>query len=66
MVKYVRCDNAREHQQEFRDICTNHGVKIEYTLPNTPQQNGIVERRFATDLTKANAMLHSANLKIHL
>jgi hypothetical protein len=36
---------------------------MEFTAPNTPQQNGIVERQFQTDLTRANAMLDAAGLK---
>ena len=27
---------------------------MEYTAPHTPQQNGIVERQFATDLEKSS------------
>ena len=36
IVKYVRCDNAGEHQQAFRDICSNHGVTMAYTAQKTP------------------------------
>ena len=60
-MKYVRCNISREHQQAYREICINHAEKT-YTSPNTPQHNGIVERQFATDLTRANAMLDSGNL----
>jgi hypothetical protein len=61
-VKYLRCDNAGEHQEELRNICRRHGVTLEYTAPYTPQQNGIVERRFATDKARAHAMLEAAQL----
>ena len=61
-VGYIRCDNAGENQtlekimkeQEF--YCT-----MEYTPPNNPQYNGIVERAFATLYGRARAMLNGAN-----
>ena len=37
------------------------GIDFEYTAPNTPQQNGIVERAFATIYGKARAMMNEAN-----
>ena len=35
---------------------------MEYTAPYTPQQNGIVERQFATDLRRAQSMMEAADL----
>lgn len=47
--KGLRCDNTVENkiferEQKLKGI----GIKFEYTAPNTPQQNGVVERAFAT------------------
>ena len=60
-VKFLRCDNAGEN------IATEHvckeeglGVIFEYTAPNTPQQNGRVERRFATLYGRVRSMLNAA------
>ena len=39
---------------------------MEYTAPHTPQQNGIVERQFATDLRRAQSMMEAADLTEHL
>ena len=40
-----------------------HKVEIEYTAPNTPQQNGTCEKRIADDGRSSRAMLTSARLK---
>jgi transposase InsO family protein len=29
----------------FKEFCERHGIKREYTIPGTPQQNGVVERQ---------------------
>jgi hypothetical protein len=60
-VKYLRCDNAGEHQSHLRDVCDQHGVLVEYTARATPQQNGQVERMIATDRGRRNAMMNGTN-----
>jgi transposase InsO family protein len=61
-VKYLRCDNAGEHGAALKQICAQHGVILEMTAPNTPQQNGVVERKIVTDRTRAHAMMEAARL----
>jgi transposase InsO family protein len=61
-VKYLRCDNTGEHGAALKTICAQHGVTLEMTAPNTPQQNGVVERKIVTDRTRAHAMLEAARL----
>ena len=39
------------------------GIIFEYTAVNTPQQNGRVERKFATLFGRVRAMLNGARLK---
>ena len=48
-VKYIRCDNAGENIK-LKEECDRQklGIEFEFTAPNTPQQNGVVERKFAT------------------
>jgi transposase InsO family protein len=29
--------------RDFKEFCDRHGIKREYTIPGTPQQNGVVE-----------------------
>ena len=47
-MKFLRSDNAGEKFSGLQRVCDKHGIQIEYTAPNTPQQNGIVERKFVT------------------
>jgi len=44
------------------DACIDKelGIIFEYTAPGTPQQNGVVERAFATMLGKTRAIMNSA------
>jgi transposase InsO family protein len=28
---------------DFKELCDKHGIRREYTIPGTPQQNGVVE-----------------------
>ena len=42
------------------------GLNFEYTAPNTPQQNGRVERKFRTLFDKARAMLNTAGFPLEM
>ena len=61
VVKYIRCDNAGEHQEKLRKVCEKWGIELEYMAPYTPQMNGVVERRIAVLLNAARAFLYAAN-----
>ncbi len=57
-VKYIRCDNAGENislQQSLDNEGMN--IKFEFTARETPQQNGKVERAFATLYGRMRAMM---------
>jgi len=60
-VQCIRCDNAGENQA-FEKECIERelGIVFEYTAPGTPQQNGVVERAFATMLGKTRAIMNGA------
>ena len=60
-IKYIRCDNAGENEKYVKELCMKHGIQPEFTAPNTPQLNGVVECSFATVKAKALAMLEAAN-----
>jgi hypothetical protein len=62
MVKYLRCDNSGENEG-IRKMFEKEGVKVqmEFTAPNTPQENGKVERAFATLWGRTRAMLNNAS-----
>nr|GEV32103.1 putative ribonuclease H-like domain-containing protein [Tanacetum cinerariifolium] len=57
-VKIIRCDNETEFKNKFMDdFCREKGIKREYRLARTPQQNGVVERRNMTLINAARTML---------
>ena len=60
-VKFLRCDNAGEHQEKLRAVCNKCGIELEYTAPHTPQMNGVCERRIAVNLSGARAFLYASN-----
>ena len=62
-VKYLRCDNAGENLKT-KEVCLEEGlgVTFEFTAVNTPQQNGRVERRYATLYGRVRGMLNAAKL----
>jgi len=52
-IEHIRCENAGENLA-LEDLCIEKdlGIIFEYTAPGMPQQNGVVERAFATMLEK--------------
>ncbi len=62
-VKHIRCDNAggnkllQQARKEKGDF-----IKFEYTVRNTPQQNGQVERSFATLYGRMRLMMRAGNM----
>ena len=64
VVKYIRCDNAGENRA-LQDACRQEGLGItfEFTTPGTPQQNGRVERKFATLYGRMRAMLQGSKIE---
>jgi transposase InsO family protein len=42
----LRYDNGGEFTlKEFMDYCSRHGIKMQFFIARTPQQNGVVERK---------------------
>jgi transposase InsO family protein len=46
----------------FKEFCDKHGIKREYTIPRTPQQNGVVERQNRTVQQMARSMMNEKNI----
>ena len=67
-IQFFRCDNSGENRTFREDLKTNltNQIKFEMTAPKTPQQNGIIERKFATLYGKVRSMLNAANLTNNL
>jgi hypothetical protein len=61
-TKYLRADNAGENKNPLEKLCDKKGMTLELTAPDTPQQNGVVERRIAVLQQRANAMMMAADL----
>jgi transposase InsO family protein len=49
---------------QFKDLCKEKGIRRQLTISNTPQQNGIAERRNRTLLDMVRFMMAQANLPI--
>ena len=66
-VQWLRCDNAGENQA-FEWTCKQEmlGIDFEYIAPGTPQQNGHVERKFATLFNWLCTMLSSGKFTAYL
>ncbi|KAL5750844.1 hypothetical protein ACOSP7_005117 [Xanthoceras sorbifolium] len=62
-IKRLRSDNGGEYRDSrFREFCANSGIKMEKTVPMTPQQNGIAERMNRTLNERARSMRLHAGL----
>jgi hypothetical protein len=61
-VKFLHCDNAGENTKGLSDLCLKSNIQIEFMAPYTPQQNGIVERKFVTIHDRACAAMMAAQL----
>jgi transposase InsO family protein len=43
---HLTCDNVSKNTKHIKETCAGLGIHVEYTAPNTPQQNGVTERAF--------------------
>ena len=64
LTQTIRCDNAPENY-EAEKLCKKNNIhaNFEYTAPNTPQQNGKVERKFATLYGRVRACFNDCNME---
>ena len=60
-VKVIRCDNMVENKSLEKEL-SGKNIKFEYTASGTPQQNGVVERAFATLYNRIRSMMYSAGI----
>jgi transposase InsO family protein len=57
-LRVLRTDNGGKFTAaEFASYCTDEGVQRHYSVPYSPQQNGVVERRTQTVVGMARALL---------
>ncbi|GJT79504.1 putative ribonuclease H-like domain-containing protein [Tanacetum coccineum] len=62
-VKVIRCDNGTEFKnKEMNQFCERKGIKREFSVARTPQQNGVAERKNRTLIEAAKTMLADSKL----
>ena len=62
-IKTIRMDNAAENtSRALKRLCDENSIKIEYTPPDTPKLNGVVERGFAVRWEIAKTLMQAARL----
>jgi transposase InsO family protein len=64
-IKALRIDRGREYfSEQFKMLYDEKGIKRQLTMPSTPQQNGVAERRNRTLQEMVRSMMAQANLPI--
>ncbi|GJX07484.1 ribonuclease H-like domain-containing protein [Tanacetum coccineum] len=59
----VACLKGKQHRTSFMDdFCREKGIKSEYSVARTPQQNSVAERRNRTLIEAARTMLADSKL----
>jgi hypothetical protein len=62
-LKIVRSDRGGGFMSsDFKELCDKHGIKREYTIRGTPQQNEVVERKNRTVQQMARSMMNEKNI----
>ncbi|GKC83220.1 putative ribonuclease H-like domain-containing protein, partial [Tanacetum coccineum] len=62
-VKISRCDNGIEFKNRvMSEFCKKKGIKKEFSIARTPQQNGVAERRNKTLIEATKIMLADSKL----
>ncbi|GJX51796.1 putative ribonuclease H-like domain-containing protein [Tanacetum coccineum] len=62
-VKVIRCDNGTEFKnKEMNQFCKRKGIKREFSVARTPQQNGVAKRKNRTLIEAARTMLADSKL----
>lgn len=61
MISRLRCDNGSEYKNKvFVDFCERKGIRMECTVPYTPEQNFAIERMNRTVVERGRAILENA------
>nr|GEW94467.1 ribonuclease H-like domain-containing protein [Tanacetum cinerariifolium] len=64
-VKIIKCDNETEFKNaDLNQFCGLKGIKREFSVPGTPQQNGIAERKNRTLIEAIRTLLADLLLPI--
>jgi len=63
---YGRYDESGQHRGPFAKFLKKRGICAQYTMPGTPQQNGVSERRNRTLMDMVRSMLSNSCLPVSL
>ena len=64
-LKCLRSDNGGEYcSKEFDSYCSHNGIRREKTVPGTPQENGVSERKNRMIMERARCMRLHAGLPV--
>jgi transposase InsO family protein len=62
-IKVLQTDNGGEYvNHEIHNIFHEAGIQLQHTVPYTPQQNRVVERKNRSLKEMASCMLHAKSL----
>ncbi|GJS17222.1 putative ribonuclease H-like domain-containing protein [Tanacetum coccineum] len=60
-VKIIRCDNGTEFKNHaMNELCAKKGIKREFSVARTPQQNGVAERKNRTLIEAARTNISNS------
>ena len=66
-IRVLQLDNGGEYtSKEFDGYCRQEGIRRQLTVPYTPKQNGVAERKNKSIVGAARAMLHDQSLPFFL
>jgi transposase InsO family protein len=64
-LRVLHTDNGGEFTAaEFASYCTDEGIQRHYSVPYSPQQNGVVERRNQIVVVMARALLKQMGMPV--
>nr|GEV37032.1 ribonuclease H-like domain-containing protein [Tanacetum cinerariifolium] len=64
-VKTIRCDNGTKFKNRIMNkFCEIKGIRREFSVPRTPQQNGVAERKNRTLIKAAKTLLADFNCQL--
>ena len=63
-IERLRCDGGGEYvSNELKQFCAEKGIVVEYTVPHTPEQNGVAERFNRTLVETVRCLLFDSQLR---
>ena len=66
-IQELGSDNEGEYtSKEFDGYCRQEGIRRQLTVPYTPEQNGVAERKNKSIVEASRAMLHDQSLPFFL